>query len=463
MKPLIEEALKREANKVVDNLPVWAEKKTIEAAHARKTAILNIVVTMVFSDTQKEKCSRYNDDLSENAVIKKFRCENSPNKNAIMIVVDKLLTGFDEPTIHTIFINKNMSGIALFQAVCRINRTHPNKKNCLVVDMSHDNKVARDIPAVFEEYGDITTGDFDAFTLQQKMNKSFNGLFNYNKEVAEQFKLWKAWNDDKKKELPVELLNAINSLFEGSKADLEKAFSIWKNCSQWLGIYRKLAPLIDFTHPSLVKHTDPEKHQFVELLRRTLYTKIQEHQQDDKTGEIKFDVVKVEETFGVDFDDDVDDEDDVEPEDKKKTGEHGGERKRSDKTGIPCIDGVEFINQLNLNEEAKERCFTAIRICLIAIFTKMDEIGRNKNNDSYRKKIQSGEHIDWDEELSIFRQIYSMATSGSSKRKLMKDFSLFLELDASFTSKPSMICAEYKAWLLGESVLRVEGLEDNEV
>jgi type I restriction enzyme R subunit len=97
--------------------------------------------------------------------------------NGIMIVVDKLQTGFDEPYLHTLFLDKEVSGINAVQTACRVNRTCKFKHNCLIVDMSIDNVNVKAIQDAFAQYENITTKAFNAqqaadslHTLHQKLN-----------------------------------------------------------------------------------------------------------------------------------------------------------------------------------------------------------------------------------------------------------------------------------------------------
>ena len=448
MKPLIEEALVKEAEKVLSDIPEGATKKTIEAAQAKSDAIKNVLVTLIFSNTATEKCSTYNNGLSEDAIIKKFRCDNSQYKNSIMIVVDKLLTGFDEPTLHTIFINKNITDVGLFQAVCRINRMYPNKNDCLVVDMSHDNTVANEIPEVFKKYGEITVSDFEAFTWQQKLNKSYTYLFlnEKNKEIMEQFQLWKTWNDNQKTELPIDLLDRINALCSGSDTDLEKAINIWRNCSQWLTIYDKLKYLLDFNENSLKKHKNIEKHKFAELLKKTLYTKIQESQDDGGKGGIVFDVTKFEETYGVLVNSLYEDDENESKKSKSKDNTENG-------NGTSSIEAIDILGLLQDSQEAKEKIINQVKDFMRALFTEIDSKSKENNNDSFRKKIKSGEDMSWEDRLDAFKILYLKATSGVSKIRLNKATKLYSTLDASFKSKMSLLESDYEVWVLGESEL----------
>jgi type I restriction enzyme R subunit len=54
---------------------------------------------------------------------------NEPNKMKLLIVVDKLLTGFDAPSATYLYIDKSMQDHGLFQAICRVNRIDTDGKD----------------------------------------------------------------------------------------------------------------------------------------------------------------------------------------------------------------------------------------------------------------------------------------------------------------------------------------------
>ena len=58
-----------------------------------------------------------------------------------LIVASKFQTGFDEPLLHTMFLDKSVNGINAVQTLSRLNRKHPGKDDTLVVDFtqSYDN------------------------------------------------------------------------------------------------------------------------------------------------------------------------------------------------------------------------------------------------------------------------------------------------------------------------------------
>ena len=71
-------------------------------------------------------------DSHKDELAKKFKDNNSPLK--IAIVVDMWLTGFDVPSLATMYVYKPMSGHNLMQAIARVNRVFRDKEGGLVVD-----------------------------------------------------------------------------------------------------------------------------------------------------------------------------------------------------------------------------------------------------------------------------------------------------------------------------------------
>lgn len=115
-------------------------------------------IVIVYSDSQShESCSSYNSGLSENKAVERFK--NS--KNGLIIVVDKLQTGFDEPKLHTLFLDKEISDINAIQTISRINRKCKYKTDCHIVDFSWRNVNVGNIAAAFKKYCDIAVSTFN--------------------------------------------------------------------------------------------------------------------------------------------------------------------------------------------------------------------------------------------------------------------------------------------------------------
>jgi len=66
------------------------------------------------------------------ALAQRFRDPADPFK--IVIVRDMWLTGFDAPSLHTMYVDKPMRGHGLMQAIARVNRVFKDKPAGLVVD-----------------------------------------------------------------------------------------------------------------------------------------------------------------------------------------------------------------------------------------------------------------------------------------------------------------------------------------
>lgn len=115
-------------------------------------------IVIIYSDDQKhEACSTLNGGLSEEKVLQNFR----QAKNGLIIVVDKLQTGFDEPKLHTLFLDKEISDINAIQTISRVNRICKYKDDCHIVDCSWHNVNVENIRQAFEKFCDIAISDFN--------------------------------------------------------------------------------------------------------------------------------------------------------------------------------------------------------------------------------------------------------------------------------------------------------------
>ena len=105
-------------NRILELRPSWTEK-----------------VAVVMTDTNKDPeewrkvigNKQYKEELA-----KKFKDNDSPLK--IAIVVDMWLTGFDVPSLATMYVYKPMAGHNLMQAIARVNRVFKDKEGGLIVD-----------------------------------------------------------------------------------------------------------------------------------------------------------------------------------------------------------------------------------------------------------------------------------------------------------------------------------------
>ena len=91
--------------------------------------------------------------------INKFKEPELPEKFAsgdyqVLLVAEKYQTGFDEPLLHTMFVDKKLSGVKAVQTLSRLNRTCFGKEDTFVLDFVNS---AEEIQAAFSPYYEETT------------------------------------------------------------------------------------------------------------------------------------------------------------------------------------------------------------------------------------------------------------------------------------------------------------------
>jgi len=102
-------------------------------------------------------------DAYEKQIVGDFGSDGSPD---LLIVVDKLLTGFDEPRNTVLYIDKPLKGHNLIQAVARVNRLHDAKRYGVLVDYRG---ILKELDTAIRAYQDLesrTQGGFDVQDLE---------------------------------------------------------------------------------------------------------------------------------------------------------------------------------------------------------------------------------------------------------------------------------------------------------
>jgi type I restriction enzyme R subunit len=61
-----------------------------------------------------------------------------------LICADKFQTGYDEPLLHTMYVDKTLSGIKAVQTLSRLNRAHPKKHDVFVLDFMNDTEMIKE-------------------------------------------------------------------------------------------------------------------------------------------------------------------------------------------------------------------------------------------------------------------------------------------------------------------------------
>lgn len=101
---------------------------------------------------------------------------NEPAQMKLLIVVDKLLTGFDAPSATYLYIDKSMQDHGLFQAICRVNRVDGEKKEYgYIIDYKDLFKSLK------RSINDYTSGAFDEYDIDD-----VKGLLSDRYEVSKE-------------------------------------------------------------------------------------------------------------------------------------------------------------------------------------------------------------------------------------------------------------------------------------
>lgn len=130
-------------------------------------------IYIVYSASQDvTSSSTLNNGLTEEKVLQDFAL----SKNGLIIVVDKLQTGFDEPKLQTLFLDKEIRGINAIQTISRVNRTTKYKNDCKIVDFSYKNVNVKNIKKAFEHFSNVVVSDFDPLGEEKLLISTYDDL-----------------------------------------------------------------------------------------------------------------------------------------------------------------------------------------------------------------------------------------------------------------------------------------------
>ncbi len=89
--------------------------------------------------------------IPETETAARFKGEEpfNPGDYQVLIVAEKYQTGFDEPRLHTMYVDKKLDGVKAVQTLSRLNRTMPGKNGTFVLDFANE---AEDIANAFKPF-----------------------------------------------------------------------------------------------------------------------------------------------------------------------------------------------------------------------------------------------------------------------------------------------------------------------
>jgi len=122
-------------------------------AYIKHNNFTDMKTLVAFSGTVDDSGETYTEtemnEFSENELPDKF----STDEYQVLIVAEKYQTGFDEPLLHTMYVDKPLSGIKAVQTLSRLNRICHGKEDTFVLDFVNDPEV---IQQSFQPYYEVT-------------------------------------------------------------------------------------------------------------------------------------------------------------------------------------------------------------------------------------------------------------------------------------------------------------------
>jgi type I restriction enzyme R subunit len=170
----------------------------------------------------------------------------------ILIVANMFQTGFDEPMLHTMFVDKKLGGTSTVQTLSRLNRTMRGKDSTMVLDFVNDpEKVQQDFQGYYGsnymELVDLTDPN-SLYDVQNKID-AFNLI--YGNELEAFAELFFKPGDHKEKLQPI-----LNEVVKRYNADLtiDQQVAFKSNIKDFVRLYRFLSQIITFTDVQLEKY-----------------------------------------------------------------------------------------------------------------------------------------------------------------------------------------------------------------
>ncbi|MGE1031920.1 type I restriction endonuclease subunit R [Bacillus sp. GKis3/1] len=131
-----------------------------------------------------EDIERYNGDINNRLARKKAEFKEFGKQIDLVIVVDRLLTGFDAPTIQTLFVDRNLSYANLIQAFSRTNRTYPGKTKGLVVTFRKPSTMEQNVKDATKLYSEAQEESNLVYPTYDESKKRFKKAHKAFKELV---------------------------------------------------------------------------------------------------------------------------------------------------------------------------------------------------------------------------------------------------------------------------------------
>lgn len=174
----------------------------------------------------------------------------------ILIVANKFQTGFDQPLLHTMYVDKKLGGVAAVQTLSRLNRVHPDKTETCVLDFANE---AGAIQKAFQPYYQRTVleGETDPNAVYE-LRRRLIDFDLFSQEEAHQFCLI-LFNKKAGHEQLSMFLDPLVQRFKDELDDEERK-GFRKLMRQYVNGYAFLARIIPFSDQNLEEYYQFSRH-----------------------------------------------------------------------------------------------------------------------------------------------------------------------------------------------------------
>lgn len=188
--------------------------------------------------------------ISEKALPEKFGTQ----EYQVLLVAEKYQTGFDQPLLHTMFVDKRLAGIQAVQTLSRLNRTHPLKEDTFVLDFVNDREEIRAAFKIYYEGAEMGEEVDPARMYAIKSELDASGV--YLDEEIERFSAVYFKPKQRQSTLDHQAMNAALdfavSRFAARQGHSEEEAELWRGKMQaYLNLYGFLSQVIPYQDSDL--------------------------------------------------------------------------------------------------------------------------------------------------------------------------------------------------------------------
>lgn len=172
-------------------------------------------------------------------------------ENRILIAANKFQTGFDEPMLHTMFVDKKLGGTSSVQTLSRLNRTARGKKATMVLDFVND---PEQIQEDFQLYYGKNFINEEDLTDQNSVYDVLNKVEAYNVYFENEVEVFASifFNPKDNFEKLQPILNTVSDRF-ADDLDEEQKIEFKTAVQSYTKLYKFLSQIITFTDVELEK------------------------------------------------------------------------------------------------------------------------------------------------------------------------------------------------------------------